>query len=125
MDQQLILDIIELALTSIILPLAAWGIKKLADWLKVKTESATLEKYIDFAGDAVKMAVEQTTQTYVDSLKKQGAFDGAAQKEAFAKTFATAKGLLTVKATEAISLVYGDVDNWLRSKIESTVAETK
>lgn len=125
MDNQTVLNIIEVVITSIIVPLLAWGVKALVDWLKSKTENATLEKYIDFASNAVELAVKQTTQTYVDSLKKQGAFNEAAQKEAFNKTLATAKTLLTEKAQEAITTVYGDVNEWLSSKIESTVATTK
>ena len=125
MDNQMVLNIIEVVITSVIVPLLAWGVKEFTSWLKSKTENATLEKYIDFASDAVTIAAKETTQTYVDSLKKQGAFDAAAQKEAFNKTFNTAKGLLTKKAIEAVTTVYGDVDKWLKSKIESTVAENK
>lgn len=125
MDNQTVLNIIEVVITSIIVPLLAWGVKALVDWLKSKTDNATLEKYIDFASNAVELAVKQTTQTYVDSLKKQGAFNEAAQKEAFNKTLDTAKALLSEKAVEAINTVYGDVNEWLTSKIESTVAETK
>ena len=125
MDNQMVLNIIEVAITSIIVPLIAWGIKEFTSWLKSKTDNALIEKYIDFADNAVDIAVKETTQTYVDSLKKQGAFDEAAQKEAFNKTFDTAKGLLTEMAVNAINLVYGDVDKWLKSKIESKVAENK
>lgn len=125
MDQQTVLNIIEVVITSVFVPLLAWGVKALTDWLKSKTENATLEKYINLASDAVKTAVTATTQTYVDSLKKQGKFDAEAQKIAFDKTLATAKSLLTETALNAINTAYGDVNAWLSSKIESTVAETK
>lgn len=125
MNDQMVLNIIEIAITSIIVPLIAWGVKEFTGWLKSKTDNALIEKYIDFADEAVSIAVKETTQTYVDSLKKQGTFDAEAQKEAFNRTFATAKGLLTEIAVDAITLVYGDVDKWLKSKIESKVAENK
>lgn len=125
MDNQMVLNIIEVAINSIIIPLLAWGVKSLVDWLKSKTDNALIEKYIDFASGAVDIAVKETTQTYVDSLKKQGKFDAEAQKEAFNKTFNTAKNLLTEMSVDAIEIVYGDVDEWLKSKIESTIAENK
>lgn len=125
MDNQMVLNIIEVAINSIIIPLLAWGVKSLVDWLKSKTDNALIEKYIDFASGAVDIAVKETTQTYVDSLKKQGKFDAEAQKEAFYRTFNTAKNLLTEMSVDAIEIVYGDVDEWLKSKIESTIAENK
>lgn len=125
MDNQTVLNIIEVAITSILLPLIAWGVSAFVKWLKSKTDNALIEKYIDFASNAVEMAVKETTQTYVDALKKEGKFDAEAQKEAFDRSFITAKGLLTDVATDAINIVYGDVDAWLKSKIESSVAENK
>lgn len=125
MDNQTVLALIELALTTVVLPLLAWGIKALTNWLKSKTENETLEKYINLASGAVELAVKETTQTYVDSLKKENAFDSAAQKIAFEKTLETAKGLLTEKALEAVATAYGDVNAWLSSKIESEVAASK
>ena len=125
MDNQMVLGIIEIITTAVIVPLLAWGIESLVDWLKTKTNNETLEKYIAFAGNAVETAVKETTQTYVDSLKKEGRFDADAQKEAFNRTLTTAKKLLTETAISAIQEVYGDVDEWLKSKIESSVADNK
>lgn len=119
------LSIFEVVLTSLVVPLAAWGINSLVNWLKTKTENAKLEKYITFAGDAVTMAVKETTQTYVDALKKEGNFGAEAQDIAFNKTFDKAISLLTAEAVEAIEMAYGDINEWLRCKIESTIADSK
>lgn len=119
------LSIIEVVLTSVVVPLLAWGISSLVNWLKTKTENATIEKYLTFAGEAVTLAVKETTQTYVSTLKKEGKFDKEAQVEAFNRTAETAMRLLSVEALEVIEMVYGDVNKWLTSKIESAVAENK
>ena len=119
------LSIIEVVLTSVVVPLLAWGVGSLVNWLKTKTENATIEKYLTFAGEAVTLAVKETTQTYVDALKKEGKFDKDAQVEAFNRTFDKAVSLLSVEAVEVVEMVYGDVNAWLTSKIESAVAENK
>lgn len=119
------LSIFEVVLTSVVVPLAAWGVGSLVNWLKTKTENATIEKYLTFAGEAVTLAVKETTQTYVDALKKEGKFDKDAQIEAFNKTAETAMKMLTVDALEVIEMVYGDVNAWLYAKIESAVADGK
>ena len=125
MDNQFWFNIIETILTAAVIPLLAWGIKNLVNWLKTKTNNAIVEKYLTYAGDAVTQAVKETTQTYVDALKKEGKFDKDAQIEAFNKTCETALKLLTTDALDVIEMVYGDVEAWLRSKIESTIAENK
>ena len=125
MDTQFWLNIIETVLTAIIVPLFAWGVKSLIDWLNTKIHNETIEKYITFAGDIVTQAVKETAQTYVDSLKKTGAVDEIAQREAFNRAKETALKMLTKDAIEAIEMVYGDINTWLRSTIESAVNDNK
>lgn len=125
MDTQFWLNIIETVLTAIIVPLFAWGVKSLVDWLNTKIHNETIEKYITFAGDVVTQAVKETMQTYVDSLKKNGAFDEIAQQEAFRRAKETALKMLTKDAIKAIEMVYGDINTWLHSKIESAVNDNK
>ena len=51
--------------------------------LKQKTADETAKKYLDMLDSTIQNAVLATTQTYVDTLKKQGKFDMEAQKVAF------------------------------------------
>lgn len=125
MDTQFWLNIIETVLTAVVVPLLAWGVKSLVDWLNTKIHNETIEKYLTFAGDVVTQAVKETSQTYVDSLKKNGTFDEIAQKEAFRRTKETVLNLLTDNAIKAVEMVYGDINTWLRSKIESAVNDNK
>jgi hypothetical protein len=46
--------------------------------LQANTDDVTLKKYIDLLDDTIINCVIATNQTYVDSLKQQGAFDADA-----------------------------------------------
>ena len=62
-----------------------------------------------------------TTQTYVDSLKKQGTFDAEAQKVAFTMTYESVVKLLTDEATEYLNEAVGDLQLYITQKIEAEV----
>ncbi len=66
-----------------------------------------------------------TNQTYVDSLKKSGFFDEAAQKEAFNRTMSAVMTILSEDAKEYISEATGDVNTYLTQLIESEVNKRK
>lgn len=70
-------------------------------------------------------AVTQTNQTFVDSLKASGGWTDATAKQAFDKTKATVTKLLTEDAKTLLTTLYGDVDAWLDTKIESYVKALK
>lgn len=125
MNTELLLNIIQSVLTTVLIPLLGWGVSTLVNFLNSKINNAKIEKYITFAGQVVESVVKETSQTYVNSLKESGKFDKEAQEIAFKKSYDTALKLLTKDTLEAIKLVYGDVSTWLTSKIEATVLENK
>lgn len=90
-----------------------------------KTEDEKAKKYLDMIGETIVDCVLATNQTYVDSLKAQGAFDAEAQKVAFQKTYDMVMKFLTDEAKEYIAAVYGDVTEYLTSKIEAQVNLSK
>ena len=71
--------------------------------------------------DTITDCVIATTQTYVDSLKKQGAFDVEAQKVAFTMTYESVVKLLTDEAAEYLSAAIGDLRLYITQKIEAEV----
>lgn len=89
----------------------------------VKDEKA--KKLIQIAESAVAQTVTSVTQTYVDELKKEGAFDFCAQKEAFEKSKQNVEKLLTEEAVSAVKETFGDFDEWLETKIEEAVYNSK
>ena len=125
MNTELLLNIIQSVLTTVLIPLLGWGVSALVNFLNSKINNAKIEKYITFAGQVVESVVKETSQTYVNSLKESGKFNKEAQEKAFKKSYDTALKLLTKDTLEAIKLVYGDVSTWLTSKIEATVLENK
>lgn len=116
----------------VIIPAVPILITYIVKLLKTKTEQAAVKinndlvrQYLQEAVDAVLQAVAYTSQTYVDSLKKQGKFDAEAQKVAFNTAKNLAIQLLTEDAKEMITDLYGDLAVWIDSKIEQTVKEQK
>ena len=86
-----------------------------------KTEDEKAKKYLDMIGETIIDCVLATNQTYVDSLKAQGAFDAEAQKIAFQKTYDMVIKFLSNEAKEYIAEAYGDITEYLTSKIEAQV----
>lgn len=100
-------------------------LKAKADQTTTKIDNDLIKVYLQEATDAVLQAVVYTTQTYVDSLKKQGKFDKEAQEQAFNTAKDVALKLLTEEAKRMITDLYGDLTIWLDTKIEQTVNEQK
>ena len=84
-------------------------------------QSELERKYITMLNDTITDCVIATTQTYVDSLKKQGAFDADAQKMAFTMTYTSVMNLLTDEATEYLNEAVGDLQLYITQKIEAEV----
>ena len=93
--------------------------------LKQKTKYETARKYLDMLNDTISSAVLATTQTYVDSLKKQGKFDAEAQKIAFKQTYDAVMKVLTTDAIKYITESVGDLETYVTNKIEADVKLSK
>ena len=89
--------------------------------LKQKTKDETAKKYMDMLNDTISSAVLATTQTYVESLKKQGKFDVEAQKIAFKQTYDAVIKVLTDDAVKYITESVGDLETYITNKIEADV----
>ena len=93
--------------------------------LKQKSKDDTVQKYLDMLNDTITSAVLATTQTYVETLKKQGKFDEAAQKIAFQKTYNVIMEVLTDEAIKYITTSVGDLETYITNQIEAQVKLTK
>ena len=83
------------------------------------------KKYLDMLSDTISDCVVATTQTYVDSLKKQGKFDAEAQKAAFNQTYDAIMCILSEEAKEYLNEAVGDLNLYITQKIEAEVNVTK
>ena len=93
--------------------------------LKQKKDSDLYHKYLDMLEDTIIQCVLATTQTYVDSLKKEGKFDAEAQKVAFTKTYTEVMKILTDEAKEYLGAALGDLEAYVYNRIEAGVKTTK
>jgi uncharacterized membrane protein len=93
--------------------------------LKQKSDNETTKKYLDMLDVTIQNTVLATTQTYVDSLKKQGKFDAEAQKIAFEQTYDAIMKVLTDEAIKYITASVGDLETYVTNKIEANVKLSK
>lgn len=93
--------------------------------LKRKTNDETTQKYLSMLHNTISNAVLATTQTYVDTLKKQGKFDEEAQKIAFKQTYQAVMKILTDEAVMYITTAVGDLETYVTNQIEAEVQINK
>ena len=124
----LLYDILKLCVIPLLGVLTAYAVK----WFNAKEievldkiENDTADKYVAMLFETVRDCVSATTQTYVDSLKKQGRFDAEAQKIAFNMTFDAVMAVLTNDAKDYLTEIYGDLTACITNKIEAEVKAQK
>lgn len=125
---ELLGQICELCLVPLFGLLTAWLINflsKKSEEIKAKTKNDKIDKYIDILNNVICECVLATKQTYVDNLKKENIFDVEAQKIAFQKTYDNVMGILTDEAKNCLAEAYGDLTQFITSKIEAEVSVTK
>ena len=96
-------------------------IRKKNEELDAKVSKEVSKKYIDMLADTITDCVISTNQTYVDALKAANAFDKEAQKKAFELTYNKIMNVLTEDAKEYLTTIYGDLEIYITTKIESEV----
>ena len=103
-------------------------INKKIDEIQAHTDVINYQKinqYVDKAQEIINNAVLTVSQTYVDTLKRNGNFDEASQEEAKNKAIEIANKLITEESKKAIIILYDDFDTYLDSMIESIVKQNK
>ena len=100
-------------------------IRKVGENAAANTESIQAKTYITEAAEAIAAAVAATNQTYVDALKNAGKFDAEAQKEAAQKALAACLTSISPAAQEFIERAYGDIREYLTTRIEAEVRKQK
>lgn len=82
-------------------------------------------KYVEMLGQTVTDCVLATSQTYVDSLKRQGKFDSEAQKKAFEMSYNAVLQVLSEDAKTYLTTIYGDLNAYIIQLIEAEVNRNK
>ena len=121
-------QIFELVIIPLLIVLSTYAIKFInlkSTELIQKVDNDKHDKYILMLQETVTNCVLTTTQTYVDALKGQNAFDADAQKQAFAMTKKAVLAILTDDAKKYLTSALGDFDQYLTTLIESQVQINK
>jgi len=89
--------------------------------LAEKSDNELATKYINMLAQTITDCVIATNQTYVEALKDKDAFTKEAQEEAFNRTYNAVMAILSEDAKEYLSNAFGDLEAYIKSKIEAEV----
>lgn len=114
------IDMLVLVLTALCGYLLTY-INKKKQALQQDINNELVTKYTDLIEQTIIDCVTATNQTYVEALKKEGAFTKEAQKEAFSRTLNNVMSILTEDCYEYLATITSDVDKYIANKIEAEV----
>ena len=96
------------------------------DYLKTKVElSPTTKESIEIIEKIIESSVIYINQTFVNKLKEIDDFDNKAKADAFSMTKKLVKEQLTENMIKIIHSVYGDMDTYINTMIETYVSKNK
>lgn len=96
-------------------------IKEAVLWLQTKTINSYIDFILEKAEDDLTKAINNTTQTFVYELKKEGKFDSIAKKEAFEKSKQAFLQTINSETLETLKDIKGDYEKWIENFIEDTI----
>ena len=112
-----------------IIPLFTLYLKKLIeskiDEIQVKSKNELVNKYLQIAEEGITKAVMTVSQTYVDSLKREGKFDKDAQVKAFEMAKEEFEKIVNDEVKDGIKELTSDYETWIKASIESLIKESK
>ena len=88
---------------------------------KAKSDNEITVKYLSLLEQTVIDCIRATNQTYVNALKDQNAFDVEAQKYALDLTTQAVLNILSADAKKYITNFVGDLDVFVKEKIEANI----
>ena len=122
---QEVLNIILSAVSLVVTGLVSWGVSVLINFMNSKIKDAQAAKHLTQITQIVTDAVMNIFQSFVETLKNNGKFDEAAQQEAKEKALAIIQSQLTDELKAYIQDNFGDMKQWLMSKIEAIIYTLK
>lgn len=125
-------SILETLIKVVLLPAIPIIVAAVVKFAKAKAEEAIagsnstiIRTTLSEATSAICTAVTYTAQTFVDDLKKAGTFDEAAKRAALATALSKTLILISTESKELLTSLYGNLEEWLTTKIEQQVKEQK
>lgn len=97
----------------------------MTNWLNKKIKDKDLARWATQLFDIIMSAVKAVQQEFVDTLKKNGKFDAAAQAEAKERAYKIITSQLTVELKEYVEKNFGDMKEYLMNQIEAMLYQLK
>lgn len=105
--------------------LATWLTALLVDFLNQKIKDKKIARWSTDLFQIVMSAVQSVFQEFVDTMKKNGKFDEAAQKEAKERAYNIIINQLTPELQNYIKENFGDMKDYIMNQIEAMVYQLK
>ena len=118
---EILISIISVVVTTVVLPLITIGGTKLIQFINQKIKDDRTRTILTGLTTIVERAVRSVTQTYVDTLKKNGKFDQEAQLVALSLAKDEVLRKLNTETRIFIETNYGSINDFVTTQIESTI----
>lgn len=105
--------------------LATWLTALLVNFLNQKIKDKKIARWSTDLFQIVMSAVQTVFQEFVDTMKKNGKFDEAAQKEAKERAYNIIINQLTPELQNYIKENFGDMKDYIMNQIEAMVYQLK
>ena len=114
-------EVLLTALGTLLTGIASYLVVLLTNYLNSKIKDERLKKMMNELSQLIIDEVNYTSQVYVSALKDKNMFDSKAQKEALETTLTRIKAKLSEDMTKYILDNYGNLNDYLISRIESII----
>ena len=118
---EILISIISVVVTTVVLPLITIGGTKLIQLINQKIKDDRTRTILTGLTTIVERSVRSVTQTYVDTLKKNGKFDQEAQLVALSLAKDEVLRELNTETKLFIENNYGSINDFVTTQIESTI----
>ncbi len=119
--KDILITIISIIVTAVI----TWLGNKASTFLTARIKDAKALKYMSDITQIILNGVKATYQSYVEGLKGTDAWTKEAQKKALNMALNTITSQLSDELLKYIAENYGDVQQWIIGKIESSLYDLK
>lgn len=116
-------ELVEMFFTLVLTPVLIYIAKYVVDYLKSKTENERVKETLTLVEEAVRTAVAETNQTFVDQLKADGKFTPQEMFTAFERSLDRTKEILGGEAEKLLKKSMIDINSYIRARIELEVSE--
>lgn len=113
------------AVFGLLTALLSWGAYELAQYIRKRSGSEQMSNVVWQIHEIAKSAIGEAEAVTVNAAKAGGIWDDVKKKEVKDQVVNKVKASLNANATKFIIKNFGDLDEYLRGKIEADIAASK